>query len=181
MLSMQMPKINNPIPQATREKPVDRELIMKGQLDITQKGHTKTRNKNYNDRGFTLIEILITMAILAVGILGVMAMQITATKSNTQARKVTESAAWAADEFERLLSLDYEDPSLDDGITVTPAQSMLNNTNIPSNTYLGPYSVSYTVDENNPIENVKRIDVTVFWNDGSGRSLTFPYYKGRTL
>lgn len=181
MHSMQMQKINNPSPAAIQEKFIDRELIMKEKLDTAQKGIMKSFKKNYNDRGFTLIEILITLAILALGILGVMAMQITAAKSNTKARKVTESASWAADQFERLLPLDYTDPLLNDGITVAPAQSMLNNAAIPSDAYSGPYTVTYTVDEDNPIVNVKRIDVTVTWNDGSGRSLTFPYYKGLTL
>jgi Tfp pilus assembly protein PilV len=122
---------------------------------------------------------MIAIAILAIGILGLMAMQLTAAKSNTQARKVTESAAWAADEFERLLLMDYDDAALADGATVTPGDSMLNDAGIPADTYRGPYTVSYTVDEDNPIINVKRIDITVAWNDGSGRSVTFPYYKGQ--
>lgn len=119
---------------------------------------------------------MIAIAILAIGILGLMAMQLTAAKSNTQARKVTESAAWAADEFERLLLVDYDD--LAAGAT-TPPESMLNDAAIPADTYRGPYSVTYNVTEDDPIVNVKRIDVTVAWNDGSGRSTTLTYYKGK--
>ena len=129
-----------------------------------------------SESGFTLIEIMIAIAILAIGILGLMAMQLTAAKSNTQARKVTESAAWAADEFERLLLVDYDD--LAAGAT-TPPESMLNDAAIPADTYRGPYSVTYNVTEDDPIVNVKRIDVTVAWNDGSGRSTTLTYYKGK--
>ena len=56
-----------------------------------------------NNSGFTLIEILITIVILSVGILGVMTMQIRSMRSNAEARRVTESASWVADEFERLM------------------------------------------------------------------------------
>ena len=129
-----------------------------------------------SESGFTLIEIMIAIAILAIGILGLMAMQLTAAKSNTQARKVTESAAWAADEFERLLLADYDD--LAAGAS-TPSDSLLNNTALPADTFRGPYTVTYNVTENTPIDNVKRIEITVAWNDGSGRSTTLTYYKGK--
>lgn len=134
-----------------------------------------TKNTN---KGFTLIEILLTIAILSVGILGVMTMQIRATRSNAEARKVTESASWASDQFERLMTIPYLDAQMDPG-TYTPVTNIVNDPGFPE---VGPYTVSYTVSNaDNPIPNVKAIDVMVTWNAGDRRTLSFRYYKADTF
>ena len=128
-------------------------------------------------KGFTLIEILLAMAILSIGILGVMTMQIRAARSNAEARHVTESASWAADQFERLMPMDYNHADLDPappGAPFTP-NTLVNNNN-------DPYAVTYTVSNpGTPIPNVKAVNITVTWNDGRPRSLSFPYYKADTF
>ena len=134
------------------------------------------KNKN---KGFTLIEILLTIAILSVGILGVMTMQIRATRSNAEARKVTESASWMSDQFERLMAIPYDDAQMAPGATFTPVTNIINDPAFPE---IGPYTVSYTVSNaDNPIPNVKAIDVMVTWNAGDNRILSFRYYKADTF
>ena len=68
-----------------------------------------------SNSGFTLIEILIAIAIFAIGILAVSAMQISSVKGNAIARGVTEKASLAADRMEKLLALPYDDPLLSAG------------------------------------------------------------------
>ena len=135
---------------------------------------------NKNNSGFTLIEILITIAILSVGILAVMTMQIRATRSNLEARKVTESASWVSDQFERLMAIPYDDAQLNPG-NYTPFNTIINNPNAAFSE-VGPYTVTYTVsNEGTPIPNVKAIDVMVAWDTGDQRTLSFRYYKADTF
>jgi len=65
--------------------------------------------------GFTLIEVLITIAILCFGLLAVASMQITAIRGTSHARCVTEGATLAQDRLEKLLSLSYTDADLSAG------------------------------------------------------------------
>ena len=62
--------------------------------------------------GFTLIETLIAMAIFSIGILALFGMQAAAIKENLVANSITTGSAMAADRVERIISLDYDDPSL---------------------------------------------------------------------
>ena len=72
--------------------------------------HYKKENKfksSYKERGFTLIEVLIAMAIFSIGILGVGTMQLRSTGGNTNARIGTEASVWAQDRVETLMLLPY--------------------------------------------------------------------------
>jgi len=73
----------------------------------------KKDEKNNKQRGFTLIEVLIAMAIFSIGILGVGTMQLRSTGGNTNARIGTEASVWAQDRVETLMLLPYTDAALD--------------------------------------------------------------------
>jgi type IV pilus assembly protein PilV len=77
--------------------------------------HTKNDQKNRltGNHGYTLIEIMIAMAVFAIGILAIFSMQITSTGSNALARGLTENYTAAMDKVEELLALPYDDPDLD--------------------------------------------------------------------
>ena len=64
-------------------------------------------------RGFTLIEVLIAMLILAVGLLALASMQLRSIRMNASARMQTEATAIAVDWLERLIALPFDDPLLD--------------------------------------------------------------------
>ena len=81
--------------------------------------HYKKENKfksSYKERGFTLIEILIAMAIFSIGILGVGTMQLRSTSGNTNARIGTEASVWAQDRVETLMLLPYTDAAFNIGV-----------------------------------------------------------------
>ena len=67
-----------------------------------------------NQRGFTLVELLIALFIFAVGILGVATMQTTSIQGNSKGRRISEASNLAADRIEMFMSLDYDNPILDD-------------------------------------------------------------------
>ena len=81
--------------------------------------HRKQHNKVIfcNDRqGYSLIEVLIAMAVFSIGILAVFSMQITATNGNALARGMTENYNCALDKVEELLALPFNDADLAVGV-----------------------------------------------------------------
>jgi type IV pilus assembly protein PilV len=81
--------------------------------------------KNSRNQGFTLIEILIAMAIFAIGILAVGSMQIAAINTNAAARNSMTVVTIAKDRAEKLTALAYDHADLvgsaDPGTLHTPA------------------------------------------------------------
>lgn len=65
-------------------------------------------------RGFTLIEVVIALAILAIGILAMFSMQTMGIKGNTTANHISTGSTWAADRLELLMALPYDDDDLND-------------------------------------------------------------------
>jgi len=118
--------------------------------------------------GFTLIEVLIAMAIFAIGILGVATMQISSTNGNTSARKHSEASEFAQGQVELLMA--------------TPFASLANGTRTANG-----YAIAWVVDpDSNAVDingdgtnDIVQIIVTV--RDPSGRlrnSLTFTKVNG---
>lgn len=67
-------------------------------------------NHNYRaEEGFTLIEVLISLAILSIGILAVASLQITASMQSRNSFEITEASAIASYQMEDLMSIDYSD------------------------------------------------------------------------
>lgn len=68
-----------------------------------------------SQQGFTLIEAIVAVLILAIGILSTYAMSTTTIKGNTRANSVSVSSSVLSDKMEELMSLPYDDPLLSTG------------------------------------------------------------------
>ncbi len=79
-------------------------------------GHKNISKKMSDSQGYSLIEVLIAMAVFAIGILAIFSMQITSTQSNALARGVTENYTCAGDKVEELMALPYDDDLLRAGV-----------------------------------------------------------------
>jgi prepilin-type N-terminal cleavage/methylation domain-containing protein len=124
------------------------------------------RNNTLNGRGgFTLVEVMMVMAILAIGIMAVMTMQITATNSNSNAKRVTESTSLMTEEFETLMLTDYDDALLTVGANPTQSE--------------GGYTTAYSVS-GGPIPNTKQVDITITMRH-NGKTVGVTYYKADTF
>jgi type IV pilus modification protein PilV len=112
--------------------------------------------------GFTILEVLIALAILGIGILGVAAMQIGAVNGNANARKSTELANLATAQVEALMHEPYD-------------------TIAGGNRNQGPYNIQWAVSGPDvPIDNTRTVTVTASWNNGQ-RPLTLVYYIADTF
>jgi len=137
---------------------------MKPTFQTTHQRIRKTRPMQTvaDSRGYSLIEILMVMSIFSIGILAIMTLQITAINSNANARKIMLGSTRLADQFEKLISMDYESAELTPGKTTTRIESG----------YLIEHTVSTTL-----VANIKKIDLTVTMNAPAGRPITVTYYK----
>lgn len=66
-----------------------------------------------NNKGFTIIEVLLAMAIFLIGFLAVGSMQISAVNANASARMRTSASILAGDIVEQLLRCPYESAACD--------------------------------------------------------------------
>ena len=130
------------------------------QLNMVRRKDARCNNQG----GFTLIEVLMAMAIFLIGILAVLIMQIRAINTNSGARSVTENYTWAMDKVEELLGLPYDDPNLNLG-TFAPASdadSIDNNCNgqIDEAGENGAIDITWVVQAG-PVAGTKWVQVTV--------------------
>ena len=61
------------------------------------------------DQGFTLIEVVIALGILAIGIMAMFAMQTIGIKGNATSNEITKEASWGSDYLERINTVKYSD------------------------------------------------------------------------
>ena len=111
-----------------------------------------------NDAGFTIIEVMIAISILAVGLLGVAAMQTSAIQVNSAAGQMTTRMNWAQDKMEELKALAFSDPWLEAAGNPTGVDSAGNT---HEQTTSDGYTVRWDIADNSPVPNTKRIVVTV--------------------
>ncbi len=120
-------------------------------------------------KGFTLIEVLIVLAIFSIGILAVAAMQMTSTKGNASARRITEATALAENQIENLMQVSYDHADLN------PATN-------PHESTQGPYTINWNATEidldADGTNDSKTVDVTVNWSYGKDRSVSIQYIIG---
>lgn len=109
-----------------------------------------------NQRGASLIEILIAIAIFSIGTLAVVKMQTAAMRANTFSINLTEAVIDLNQrKAEDLLALDYNDSALSSAAPHGPEAS-------------GIFSTIWQVTDNNPYLGAKRIVITTTWSDQSG-------------
>ncbi len=124
-------------------------------------------------KGFTILEVLIAISILTVGLLAVATMQVSAIRGNSLSSNVTGALALAEDKMEYLLGINYNDASLQDTIpannanlsTIASGSVDHEDPNIDETGAVGGrYRRVWNISNNDPITNNKAITVIVTWN-----------------
>ena len=107
-----------------------------------------------NKDGFTLIEVLVAMAILAIGMMAVISMQFSAVRNNTKGDLITQATLLAKQKMEELKSLS----------SVTTLTSGSENDIDQSGQSGGIFDRSWTIT--NPLGGsaTRQLAVTVIWS-----------------
>ncbi len=142
-----------------------------------------------NQQGFTIIEVLIAITLLAVGILAAGSMQISSLGGNNLAIRITEASTWAGDMLETMIARDYNHVSLIDTDGNGPAGlDCTDNTGTPSCTAdAGPFAqddftIFWNVADNSPLNDCKTIRVIVRRSDkGAMRTVALDFIKMRPI
>ena len=125
------------------------------------------------ESGFTIVEVLIGIVILAVGLLAIAALQVSAMRTNSFAGNLSKANAYAQGKMESLIALPYDHVDLKDE---------LEDVGTPTN-YTDPspppgYAISWTVDTDNPIPATKQVRVRVLWLErGQTKSTVMTTFK----
>jgi type IV pilus assembly protein PilV len=100
--------------------------------------------------GFTLVESMLTLAIMSVGLLALAGLQITALRGNAFSRNMTTAVSIAEQSLEQLKNTPYTDIAAEAATQVTASQLQ--------------FTRQVTVT-NGPLPNTKSINVLVSWQD----------------
>ena len=139
-------------------------------------------SQKQSEKGFTILEVMIAMAIFAIGILGVAQMQIQAVNANSYSRTSTEAATFAQGQVEKLLVLPYDHADLvdtdgngtnqdgdDNGTDDNGGDFGLGDIGAAADQTMtnGIYNFSWNIAINEPETDLKRIRMIVQWQDAS--------------
>ena len=117
-------------------------------------------------KGFTLIEVVTGLIILAIGLLGIASMQITSIKGGHFSNNMTKAIFLAQDKLEYLKNLSYSDSNLSSG---------QHNEGIISGTI---FSRVYNVLEDAG-NSIKTITVSVQWKDRGNHNISFSTIRSK--
>lgn len=153
-----------------------------------------TPNQFTERAGFTLLEVLIAVTVFAIGILAANAMQLTSVSGNSAANLISESAAWATDKTEELLSLPYDDLE-DTNLDGTDQDNDYNGTDDNGDNFgldeavnpdgtvtKGNYTIQWNVAVDHPFPGNKTIRITTTsQSKGMSKSVSLTYIKADSV
>jgi type IV pilus modification protein PilV len=117
------------------------------------------------EAGFTLIEVLIALAIFTIGILSVNAMQIAAIKGNSVANGLTEASVLVSDKIENIMAMPYDHADLD-------------LTGNPHSTNIDGFTLTWNVVDNEPFDGCKTVTINA---TGRQRNISLSFVKSNLL
>jgi prepilin-type N-terminal cleavage/methylation domain-containing protein len=134
------------------------------------KRHKNRIAKKKGEAGFTLIEVLVAMIILAIGILGLAPMLVISMQGNQFSREVSEAAYLAQDRIEQLRNQ----------ATITPIPFYESSYNLNGEYNRSVVVADRSVDNTVP-PGVYRLTVIMSWVDKDGKSHSTSYisYKAK--
>jgi type IV pilus modification protein PilV len=125
----------------------------------------ETTSRARRQSGFSMIEMLFALVILAGGLLAMLTAQISALKQGKHGRHTTEAAQIARDEMERLLRLPWDDADVQPTAWTGPDAVTLAFQNDQGDVVQQTFNLSYRIATAGFDPNVRVIDVDVQWSE----------------
>ncbi len=114
--------------------------------------------KSRNEKGFTLLEILIAITVLSIGLLGMAGLTTNIIHGNMLSKKVTTATTLGQDRMEHFRRLGY---------SATPTADTTTTENYNSIANFSSYKRVSFIDVNSPSAGMKTITVTVYWKSNA--------------
>ena len=137
-----------------------------------------------HNRGFTVVELMVAVVIMVIAFAGLATMEVACINGNSIANNVTSGITLAQDKMEDLMSLDLNDPELDDNNTnnnanmrdgvqdfndvggLATADDGHRDTDIDSDGNPGGmYTRFWNIADDTPIDGQKTLVVIVTWKN----------------
>ena len=124
-----------------------------------------------DQKGLSLIEVMISIVVLSFGLLGVAAMQVTAIQVNSVASKITNSSTILQDKIETLMALPFNHADLSD--TTDPGLCETHTDPSPPAGYAVVWCVDHDIGGTE-----KTIDLTATWLEATKpKSFTLSFVR----
>lgn len=117
-----------------------------------------------NNKGFTLVELLIALTIFSVGLLALASMQMTSIKGNSTAHVITAMTSLADGLLEELLSRSGDDPILHNAVVNQSwPKDFATDPEVQQWAIAGSGTLSarYSISPDTPIAGLTQIDISV--------------------
>jgi prepilin-type N-terminal cleavage/methylation domain-containing protein len=120
------------------------------------------RAESQSDSGYTLIEVMIAMAILGIGLLSIAVAQLSAMKVSSRSKNLQQAMFLAREQLDDLEALPPGAPVLNTAAVIADPANPIQIGNDPTDETR--FSRQTTVTVNDPSANLARVKVVVTWN-----------------
>ncbi|MCK4523393.1 prepilin-type N-terminal cleavage/methylation domain-containing protein [candidate division WOR-3 bacterium] len=111
-------------------------------------------------KGFTIVELLVSITILAIGILSLGVLFPAGMRSTMLTKQNTQAIEYCQQRIEYLRTLNWNDTDLNAGTHGPDSLAMDNNDNF--------FILNYIITPDHPVPDMKRITVNVSWTYAAG-------------
>lgn len=111
-----------------------------------------------NQKGFSLLELLIALTVLTIGLLGLAGLHIAAIQGNVSGFKISTATAVAQERIEVLKALDGSAAALTAGAHANDGSQVVQGIT---------YNRSYTIQDNTPVNGTSTLTLTITWVEPS--------------